>query len=267
MFKLIYIITFINTCCSLAPSPPYGCNDVYNNTLFAMGNVVSKNNPDNECLCPGLKYLVIESSVTEIADYTFAFCNLETVYIYDGVEIIGRSAFRYNTQMRSINIPSSVKHIQDFALSQLFSLKTISLYTTGVIIDENVFYDTINNLDDCDADVNIIINDKHLCSLSPSPPPPPGSLFIIIGDQSIVVLIVIAVIVVLFIVITIYCIAIHTHIGIRIIREVFGGVIIINQPLVVNDDISKVHINVAKQNNNRFVEASRFMEPSRFNSY
>lgn len=72
----------------------------------------------------------IPGSVKYIGEYAFYKCHLNTVYIEEGVESIGRSAFSYN-YFSEVTIPHSVKYIGSSAFSNCGSLTTVNYNAIG----------------------------------------------------------------------------------------------------------------------------------------
>lgn len=78
-----------------------------------------------------IKNLVIAGSVTEIESSAFCGCeSLESVIIYNGLEIIGPKAFSSCSRLESITLPNTVKRIEAQAFSMCKSLKTINFNGT-----------------------------------------------------------------------------------------------------------------------------------------
>ena len=65
--------------------------------------------------------------VTGIADSAFAFCNLDSLSIPEGVETIGNNAFQECGNLVSVDIPQSASFIGRYAFYGCSSLKTVSL--------------------------------------------------------------------------------------------------------------------------------------------
>ena len=90
--------------------------------------------------CPGLKSVIIPSSVKSIGAAAFIYCgDLETVSVKEGLESIGMSAFKECSNLKSFNIPSSVKTIGMAAFENCINLETVSIKEGLESIDHDAF--------------------------------------------------------------------------------------------------------------------------------
>lgn len=95
--------------------------------------------------CENLRYVYgLENctKLTEIKDEAFSNChNLEKIELPFGLKKIGASAFRYCYEnLKSINIPTSVTSIGDYAFAICFSLKSIEIPASVENIGHLAFY-------------------------------------------------------------------------------------------------------------------------------
>lgn len=100
--------------------------------LKTLGNAVFE-------FCTALEEIVIPGSLENWGDYTFSFCSaLENVVIEEGVEYIGYGAFMfysalvgssiyYNSGLKNVVIPESVKEIYPYAFAATMYLESIEL--------------------------------------------------------------------------------------------------------------------------------------------
>lgn len=71
--------------------------------------------------------LVIPANVTDIGDWAFYSCRLNSVTVPGSVKHIGLSAFRFCQNLSSVTIEDGVMDIGDFAFCECASLKSISM--------------------------------------------------------------------------------------------------------------------------------------------
>ena len=118
--------------------------------------------------CESVTSVVIPSSVREIGEEAFEFCeSLESIVIPEGVEIIPKRAFAkcyfltsvklpstlkeigkeafIDTGIERISIPDGIEVIDEFTFSGSWSLESVSLPSSLKEIHKNAFYDS-NNL-------------------------------------------------------------------------------------------------------------------------
>lgn len=97
---------------------------------------------------PNLKDLVIPSKVTsdgqeyvvtEIADYTFYYCNLWTVSLPETLTTIGNNAFTWCQNLGSVSLPEAVTTIGKGAFASCGSLTSVTLPTTLTEIGDYAF--------------------------------------------------------------------------------------------------------------------------------
>lgn len=97
---------------------------------------------------PNLKDLVIPSKVTsdgqeyvvtEIADYTFYYCNLWTVSFPETLTTIGNNAFTWCQNLKSVSLPEAVTTIGKGAFASCGSLTSVTLPTTLTEIGDYAF--------------------------------------------------------------------------------------------------------------------------------
>lgn len=97
---------------------------------------------------PNLKNLVIPSKVTsdgqdyvvtEIADYTFYYCNLWTVSFPETLTTIGNNAFTWCQNLKSVSLPEAVTTIGKGAFASCGSLTSVTLPTTLTEIGDYAF--------------------------------------------------------------------------------------------------------------------------------
>ena len=87
-----------------------------------------------------IKSVVVDSGITSIGRYAFAFCvNLTQVTIGNSVTDIGNSAFLSCTSLSSITIPNSVKTIGTNAFETCTSLTTVTIPDSVTSIDSSAF--------------------------------------------------------------------------------------------------------------------------------
>ena len=97
---------------------------------------------------PNLKDLVIPSKVTsdgqdyvvtEIADYTFYYCNLWTVSFPETLTTIGNNAFTWCQNLKSVSLPEAVTTIGKGAFASCGRLTSVTLPTTLTEIGDYAF--------------------------------------------------------------------------------------------------------------------------------
>ena len=99
--------------------------DSKNPYYYSHGNCLIQT--DTRSLIKGCKNSEIPQEVTEIGDYAFANSSITQVIIPNGVTRIGMDAFLGCKELLSIEIPSSVKTIEQDTFYQCESLKEIIL--------------------------------------------------------------------------------------------------------------------------------------------
>lgn len=99
--------------------------DSKNPYYYSHGNCLIQT--DTRSLIKGCKNSEIPQEVTEIGDYAFINSSITQVIIPNGVTRIGMDAFRGCKELLSIEIPSTVKTIEQDAFYQCESLKEIIL--------------------------------------------------------------------------------------------------------------------------------------------
>ena len=77
--------------------------------------------------------------VTEIGEYAFEHSSIKTVQLPEGIEYIGRYAFRYCFGLTDIILPESLKTINDSVFYKCTSLKRIQISEGVESIGENAF--------------------------------------------------------------------------------------------------------------------------------
>ena len=88
--------------------------------------------------CNSLELVNLPPNLTEISDYAFAQCGLQTINIPDKVKTIGQSAFN-DCYLKSISLPNSVKKIGKSAFSACRWLKDVKLGNSVESIGEAAF--------------------------------------------------------------------------------------------------------------------------------
>ena len=68
----------------------------------------------------------IPEGVVELGDYAFSDCNLSSIYMPEGLTVIGEKAFEYSFNLYDVNFPSTLQRIEDQAFSGCTLLKNIS---------------------------------------------------------------------------------------------------------------------------------------------
>ncbi len=79
--------------------------------------------------------------VRAIAEWAFAACNAERIFLPEGIVEIGLSAFQNCENMRGIRLPNSVERIGNAAFARCKNLTEISLGTNLTDIGDGVFVD------------------------------------------------------------------------------------------------------------------------------
>ena len=83
-------------------------------------------------------------TVTSIGDNAFNACfGVENIKIPQGVKRIGIYAFRYCTNLKTINLPSSITYISDGAFCKCYSLESIKIPNGITSIEMGTFDDCI----------------------------------------------------------------------------------------------------------------------------
>ncbi|MBO5235696.1 MAG: leucine-rich repeat protein [Spirochaetaceae bacterium] len=83
--------------------------------------------------------LVIDDSITAIADEAFSSCKITAIKIPESVNSIGRETFAGCTLLTTINLPNNISTISEYMFGNCTSLKEIDL-TNIVTIEDNAFY-------------------------------------------------------------------------------------------------------------------------------
>lgn len=86
-----------------------------------------------------LSVINFPSSLKEIGLSAFAFTNLNTAYLPEGLEILGEKAFTYCQNLTSVTFPSSIKEIHREAFYYSQSLTSAHLSEGLKIMDERAF--------------------------------------------------------------------------------------------------------------------------------
>lgn len=86
----------------------------------------------------GLGRIVFDGELTEIGEYAFGWCKLETVTIPYSIERIDSHAFTNNNNLRSINIPHGVKYI-GYGAFYNSKIETIKIPDSIIEFDANAF--------------------------------------------------------------------------------------------------------------------------------
>ena len=86
----------------------------------------------------GLGRIVFDGKLTEIGEYAFGWCKLETVTIPYSIERIDSHAFAYNYNLKSINIPHGVKTI-GYGAFHNSKIETIKIPDSIIGFDANAF--------------------------------------------------------------------------------------------------------------------------------
>ena len=86
----------------------------------------------------GLGRIVFDGKLTEIGEYAFGWCKLETVTIPYSIERIDSHAFAYNYNLKSINIPHGVKAI-GYGAFHNSKIETIKIPDSIIGFDANAF--------------------------------------------------------------------------------------------------------------------------------
>ena len=86
-----------------------------------------------------IKSIVLPSSILEIEENAFAYCDLEEIKLNEGLKMIGECAFE-SSELEKITIPSSVSSIQNKAFSDCSKLREVILGNGLKLIGENAFY-------------------------------------------------------------------------------------------------------------------------------
>ena len=76
--------------------------------------------------CTSLKYIKIPAKITEIDFATFKDSGLEILELEDGLEKIGREAFK-NTKIKTVILPKTITELGDSAFYNCTSLESIAL--------------------------------------------------------------------------------------------------------------------------------------------
>lgn len=94
--------------------------------------------------CSSLSTICLSNDLKEIEPTTFKDCmELQEVEFGESIEKIGSSSFRHCPKLTQLTIPISVEKIEDYAFSYTGLKELTVMWTTPIIIDENVF-DGIN---------------------------------------------------------------------------------------------------------------------------
>lgn len=74
-----------------------------------------------------VKNIVIEEGITYIGDWAFYRVCVDEITVPEGVEATGMFCFRYSPTLKVLNLPDSLKVLDDFAISRNYLLHTINL--------------------------------------------------------------------------------------------------------------------------------------------
>jgi len=83
--------------------------------------------------------LVIPEGVTSIAPYAFYCCDITSVVIFDSVETIGESAFRFCTSLENVKIGNGVITVRDWAFTGCTAMQMLDLGNSVKTIGSNAF--------------------------------------------------------------------------------------------------------------------------------
>ena len=83
--------------------------------------------------------LILEDSITAIADEAFSGCNITAIKIPDSVNSIGKDAFVDCSLLTTINLPNAISTISESMFGNCTSLEEMDL-TNIVTIEDNAFY-------------------------------------------------------------------------------------------------------------------------------
>jgi len=87
---------------------------------------------------------VIEGyKVTELYEGVLEYSSVVEINIPEGVEVIGKQAFRSCRSLRKVNLPSTLKYIHEYAFESCDSLENINLPDHAVLISQ-AFYKCTN---------------------------------------------------------------------------------------------------------------------------
>ena len=110
------------------------CNIDFANGLG--GNLYLKNGEESTLITN----LVIPEGVTEIKNYAFQGCELQSVVIPDSVTRIGNAAFSDCQNLASIVIPDSVTSIGNLAFARCNGLTSVAIPDSVTVIDAQAFW-------------------------------------------------------------------------------------------------------------------------------
>ncbi|MBR3988649.1 MAG: leucine-rich repeat protein [Clostridia bacterium] len=82
-----------------------------------------KNNP----MGYKVKSIVIEEGITYIGDWAFYRVCVDEITVPEGVEATGIFCFRYSPTLKVLNLPDSLKILDDFAISRNYLLHTVNI--------------------------------------------------------------------------------------------------------------------------------------------
>lgn len=91
------------------------------------------------CIPVSVKKIVIEEGITEIADHTFASCNVVSVDIASSVKYINNGAFEYCTDLETVNLHEGLERIENYAFENCWSLESIKLPESVTYIGSRAF--------------------------------------------------------------------------------------------------------------------------------
>lgn len=74
-----------------------------------------------------IKNIVMEEGITYIGDWAFYRVCVDEITVPEGVEATGMFCFRYSPTLKVLNLPDSLKVLDDFAISRNYLLHTINL--------------------------------------------------------------------------------------------------------------------------------------------
>ena len=98
-----------------------------------------------------LKEIILSSTVTGYGDYVLGGTTIEEFVIPEGTTEISSGMFMYNSELKRVVLPSTIKFISSAAFENCPNLKSIYIPEGVTKILDNVFYDTNNVVIYCAA--------------------------------------------------------------------------------------------------------------------